>query len=166
MSRIVSHSHPPFLDLPVEGVIEHPQVPQRPVEELRPLLEAVLHYPTIVEFGWQQYTPYDPGEFGIDYIWVRTAEEPPEATPRDLWLLGGGCNSLGSNWGPNPDLPGCYMQLPDYEGPDRDRHDRVMALHKALEDGTFNDVLREAFGDHAAVTMRREGIHVEPCDHH
>jgi hypothetical protein len=144
----------PFLGLPVEGAAEY-GTRQRPVEELRPLFEAVLHDPTVIEFGWQQYTPYDPGAFGIRYIWVRTVEEPPTATARDLWLMDG-CPSLGETYGPNRE---------HYRGPDRGRFERVMALHHALEGGSFDDVLRQAFGDPTAVTVRRDGIRIAPCDH-
>ncbi|MGW3932911.1 hypothetical protein ACWECC_33180 [Streptomyces microflavus] len=146
--------HTPFLGLPVEGVAEY-GIQQRPAEELRPLFEAVLNDLTVVEFGWQQYTPFDPGSFGVRYLWVRTIEEPPAATERDLWLMEG-CPSLGDTYGPNRE---------HYRGPDRDRFERVMALHHALEEGGFDDALRQAFGDPTAVTVRRDGIRVALCDH-
>ncbi|MYV40186.1 hypothetical protein GT030_15265 [Streptomyces sp. SID1328] len=145
----------PFLGLPVKGAAEY-GTRQRPVEELRPQFEAVLHDPTVIEFGWQQYTPYDPGSFDICHIWVRTIEEPPAATVRDLWLVDGGCPSLGDIYGPNRE---------HYRGQNRSRFERVMGLHDALEGGGFDDVLRQAFGDPTAVVVRRDGIHVAPCDH-
>ncbi|MFD6500506.1 hypothetical protein [Streptomyces goshikiensis] len=40
-----------------------------------------------------------------------------------------------------------------------------MALHHALDWGGFDDVLRQAVSDPTAVTVRRDGIRVAPCDH-
>jgi hypothetical protein len=47
-----------FLGIPVEGDITagSTRVDQKPIEELQPLLQAVLDDPTIVEFGWRQGT--------------------------------------------------------------------------------------------------------------
>ncbi|MFI9771881.1 hypothetical protein ACIHJG_34205 [Streptomyces sp. NPDC052415] len=87
---------------------------------------------------------------------MRTVEEPPTATAQDLWLMDGGCPSLGDTYGPNRE---------HYQGPDQGRFERVMSLHHALEKGSFNDVLRQAFGDPTAVTVRRDSIRVAACDH-
>jgi hypothetical protein len=52
-----------------------------------------------------------------------------------------------------------------YVGPDEDRYDRVFALSLALAGGAFEDVLLDAFGDHAEVTVTRDGITVREYSH-
>jgi hypothetical protein len=49
-----------FFGIPVEGdiVFNDRRVTQRPIEDLQPLMQAVLDDPTIEWFGWRQYTPY------------------------------------------------------------------------------------------------------------
>lgn len=49
-----------FLGVPVTGDITEAEkrAPQRPLEELAPLMQAVIDDPEIVKFSWQQYTPY------------------------------------------------------------------------------------------------------------
>lgn len=45
------------------------------------------------------------------------------------------------------------------------RHERCAALAYAIESGAFDDVLLEAFGDHARVTVRRDRIVVDEYSH-
>lgn len=52
-----------------------------------------------------------------------------------------------------------------YEGPDEARFDRCMELNRALESGAFDNVLLEHFGDHAMITVRKDGIEVKFYDH-
>lgn len=52
-----------------------------------------------------------------------------------------------------------------YEGPDEARFDRVRALSQAIEGGAFEDVLLDAFGDHAEITVTRDGITVREYSH-
>lgn len=154
-----------FLGIPVEGDITAgaTRVEQKPIEELRPIMQAVLDDPTIVEFGWRQYTPYfndgDPCEFSAYGLWVRTdADQDVE----DLWAL-----EVGS---PHPSLGRRPYQwetreyLP-YEGPDEARYDRVRDLSSAIQGGAFEHVLLDAFGDHASITVRRDGIEVDFFEH-
>lgn len=164
-----------FLGIPVNGDITRGETrkDQRPIEELQPILQAVLDDPTIVEFGWRQYTPYfndgEPCTFSAHGTWVRTtaAEDADEYELE----LDGTHRSLG-------DEP--YVQVPKdgvgatnglkwvkgpYEGPDKDRYDRCHALRRAIEGGEFENVLLDAFGDHAEVTVRRDGIQIEFYSH-
>jgi hypothetical protein len=157
-----------FLGIPVEGDITQgaSRVEQKPIEELQPILQAVLDDPTIVEFGWRQYTPYfndgDPCEFDANGVWVRTAEDVDVEDHYELEM--DGHPSLGRiPWAVNPTTEE-YEPQP-YEGPDFARFDRCRELSRALERGAFDHVLIEAFGDHAAVTVRRDGIQVEFYDH-
>jgi hypothetical protein len=156
-----------FLGIPVEGDIQTPpRRNQRPVEELRPLLQAVLDDPTIVEFGWRQYTPYfndgDPCEFSAHGLWVRTKTDGDDKSPDDL--ESDGHQSLGKRPGSYDHETRQWISRP-YEGPDEARHDRVHALRNAIEGEQFEDVLLGAFGDHALVTVRRDGIQVDSYEH-
>lgn len=160
-----------FLGIPVHGDITRgaTRTEQKPIEDLQPILQAVLDDPTIVEFGWRQYTPYfndgEPCEFGVSGTWVRTtADKDAEEDELEMW----GHRSLGevtTEWAENPDTGRREKSGETYEGPDRARYDRCKALEKAVEGGAFEHVLLEAFGDHAEVTVRRTGIEVEFYSH-
>lgn len=158
-----------FLGIPVSGDITRgsTRVEQRPLEELSPILQAVLDDPTITEFGWTQYTPYfndgDPCEFGVHTCWFRTEDDDPDA---DRWNLEVGSShpTLGGRGYRYSQASGKYEDTP-YEGPDEARYDRCLGLARAVEGGAFENVLLEAFGDHAEVTVRRAGIQVDFYDH-
>lgn len=157
-----------FLGLPVDGNIIRPdsEKPQRPMEEFAPILQAVLDDPTIVEFGWRQYTPYfndgDPCVFGTSCIWARTTDDTDVDDLYDLEIdfshptLGERPTTY------NPETN--QYDTGDYVGPDA-RYDRCRALHKAVDGGEFYAVLLEAFGDHAEITVRRDGIKVDFYEH-
>ncbi|MEV0455923.1 hypothetical protein [Catellatospora methionotrophica] len=164
-------SHTSFLGIPVEGEITRSaRVPQRPLSELRPLLTAVLDDDEVVEFGWQQYTPYfndgDTCVFDAHSFWARTSAADDARADRrelevgrycDIHRTLGGHRLAESGEYPRPELP--------YEGADEERYRRVRALADAIDGGGFDDVLLEAFGDHATVTVRRSGITVEFYNH-
>ncbi len=159
-----------FLGIPVTGDITRgsDRVEQKPIEELQPILQAVLDDPTIVEFGWQQYTPYfndgEPCQFGANGTWVRTTADDDE-DELEMW----GHRSLGkvtTEWGDvDPETRRRVVVSETYEGPDRARFDRCKALEKAVEGGHFEHVLLDAFGDHANITVRRDGIEIEFYEH-
>ena len=161
-----------FLGIPVHGDITQGEnrKDQRPLEEFQPIVQAVLDDPTIVEFGWRQYTPYfndgDPCTFGVHGTWVRTtADEDVDEDKLEMW----GHRSLGKipgEWVDDPDRLGhTKWHAHPYEGPDEARYHRVKALEKAIEGGEFENVLLDAFGDHAEVTVRRDGIEIEFYSH-
>lgn len=161
-----------FLGIPVEGdIIRSDRKNQRPLEDFQPILQAVLDDPTIVEFGWRQYTPYfndgDPCTFGAHGTWVRTTtDQDADDDYLDVW---GSHPSLGQmtggEWVDNPDGYGRTKVGEKYEGPDEARYQRCKALEKAIDGGEFDDVLLNAFGDHANITIRRDGIEVEFYEH-
>lgn len=156
-----------FLGIPVQGDITPgaARVEQKPLEALRPTLQAVLDDPTIIEFGWRQYTPYfndgDPCEFSAHGLWVRTtADKDADEDELEMW----GHRSLGKR----PYTFNHETKSRDhgaYEGPDEARYNRCKALEAAIEGGHFERVLLEAFGDHAEVTVRRDGIEVSFYQH-
>lgn len=53
----------------------------------------------------------------------------------------------------------------DYVGPDEARYDRCRALADAIHSDAFDDVLLDAFGDHARITVTAHGITVEEYSH-
>lgn len=161
-----------FLGIPVNGDITRgsDRVEQKPIEELQPILQAVLDDPTIVEFGWRQYTPYfndgEPCTFSVHGTWVRTdADRDADEDELETW----GHRSLGkvtTEWGDvDPETKRRVVVSETYEGPDRARFDRCKALERAVEGGHFEHVLLDAFGDHAEITVRRAGIEVEFFEH-
>ncbi|MEU5945042.1 hypothetical protein ABZ793_05705 [Micromonospora sp. NPDC047465] len=156
-------SHVSFLGIPVEGEItQGHRVPQRPLEELRPLLRALLDDEAVTEFGWRQFTPYfndgEPCVFGVQDVWVRTTADGPQADPDDL--------CVGEYADRHPSLGGWASSRRDtYRGHDEARYLRAYAFAEALEQGGFDDVLLETFGDHADVIVRRAGIQVQYYEH-
>lgn len=176
-----------FLGIPVDGDIVRPksEVPQRPLADLAPMLQAVLDDETIAAFGWRQYTPYfndgDPCVFGVSGVWFARPEDLPadghsdadefedgeEFDKDDLTLysdhLGG---YSGGEWVPDPENARRQIRIGDeYEGPDQARYDRCQALDNAIDSDAFDAVLLEAFGDHAEITVKRDGITVEFYEH-
>jgi hypothetical protein len=157
-----------FLGIPVEGDINKgsKSTPPKPLSELEPLMRAVLDDPTMKAFGWNQYTPYfndgDPCVFSMSEPWFLTDADPDPDDVEDRYEFSVGSShpSLGKreyDWTNKVDLP--------YDGPDEQRYDRVAALARAIESGAFNDVLLEAFGDHAEVRISASGITVDTYHH-
>ncbi|MGR7002790.1 hypothetical protein ACU686_40405 [Yinghuangia aomiensis] len=158
-----------FLGIPVTGRINpgSTRVDQRPIEELQPIMQAVLDDPTIIEFGWTQFTPYfndgEPCEFGVSGFWVRT---DADADVDDTYELETdyqhpSLGKAGRRW---DEEARTFVDLP-YEGPDEARYRRCDALDTAIEGGAFENVLHAAFGDHAQITVRRDGIQVDAYSH-
>lgn len=160
-----------FLGIPIEGDINgaEKRVPQKPVSELEPLMRAVLDDPTIKAIGWSQYTPYfndgEPCVFNVYTPWFLTVDDPDPNDVEDdseyQVSYYSGHPSLGkreSDW--IGEWPNRVRFFRDYEGPDEARFHRCMALSDAIESGAFDDVLLAAFGDHAEIVARRDGITV------
>lgn len=156
-----------FIGIPVNGSITRGEtrVEQRPIEELQPVMQAVLDDPTVVAYGWTQYTPYfddgKPCTFCVNSLWVRTdSDREADQYELEMW----GHKSLGERpktWNHETNS----YDYGAYEGPDEARYDRCKQLEKAIEGGHFENVLLDAFGDHAEVTVRRDGIEIEFYQH-
>lgn len=153
-----------FLGIPVTGDINEgaQRANQKPLEELAPCIQAILDDGHVVEFGWNQYTPYfndgEPCVFGVGETWVRTDVDDPDEETYEFDIYShptlSGRKWNGNNYVPAPLTP--WQQ---------DLWGKFKALADALESGCFDDVLLAAFGDHAEVTVRRGGIEVETYDH-
>ena len=171
---------PSFLGIPVDGDIVRAdkKKDQLPLSDLAPLMQVVLDDDGIACFGWQQFTPYfndgDPCVFGVSSLWAARPEDvrgDSDDFDRDELEVEYGSH-LGSyegreEWVPDPADPVNRRVLAKrrYVGPDQARYDNCLALATALGSGSFDDVLLEAFGDHAEVTVRRTGITIEFCQH-
>jgi hypothetical protein len=159
-----------FLGLPVQGDVNNwnTRRTQRTIEEFAPSLQAVLDDPTIIEFGWEQYTPHfndgDACIFSVHYpIWFRTTADKDVD---DLYSLDIDENhpSLGK-MSYTYDAHTHKRIGKTYEGPDEARFNRCSELQTALLSGEFDDVLQNAFGDHAEITVRKDYISIESCSH-
>lgn len=169
-----------FFGIPIEGDVRFAESPvkQRPLEDLQPLLQALLDDPTIEWFGWRQYTPYfndgEPCVFSVDEA-LMVSLVPDQESRRQQSLNdddddddddsddindGVEYNRLlghrNRSWEKSPGT---------YTGPDEPRYDRCLALEQALASGAFDDVLLEHFGDHATVIVSREKITVKEYSH-
>jgi hypothetical protein len=164
-----------FLGIPVEGDITRGETrkEQKPIGELRPLLEAVLGDELIASFGWRQYTPYfndgDACVFSVHGFWVATVNDDPDTrTDNEDLYIGeyqyGAHKSLGQRQRRWSHDRGDVDLLP-YEGSNEATYDRCYELSRAIEGGHFDNVLLDAFGDHAEIKVTRDGITVDSYSH-
>lgn len=161
-----------FLGIPVHGDIHQSRdMPdQLPLEELSPLLQAVLDDPHVIELGWRQYTPYfndgEPCIFSAGHLWIRTNGDEEGLAPDELQLDDFESSCLRDReWVSSENgINGHYVP--------RKREPWQVALHEkgtdldhAIARGSFDAVLLKEFGDHAEITIRRSGIEIEFCEH-
>lgn len=164
-----------FLGIPIDGDITPGagRAEQQPIEDFAPILQAVLDDPTVVEFGWRQCTPYfndgEPCEFSAYGVWVRTTADSEDLDDDGLDVDYGHPSlgeMTGGAWVDDPENPGRRKKVGErYEGPDLARFERAKALGRAVDGGHFLNVLLDAFGDHARVTVRGDGIQVDFYEH-
>lgn len=167
-----------FFGVPITGEKNRgsePRVPQLPDTELAPLLQAVLNDPLVESFGWDQYTPYfndgEPCVFRAGAPWFRTVHDGSDVDQDTLEIRG---YSPHPTLGSIPDgwflknYPGDYPEgarageyIGDHEGTFR----ACMALNKAIQSGAFDDALLDHFGDHASITVSKDGIEIEFYEH-
>lgn len=151
-----------YLGVPVHGIIRENdafRITQKPVEELSPLMQAVLDDPNIVFFGWHQYTPYfndgDPCIFGVGEMYAVPLGENTDDVGEGYWSWQEKYGSIG----PYNTFWETYAQICP------DTYARVLALADAIESGAFNAALLELFGDHAEITVRKDEITIEEYSH-
>lgn len=161
-----------FLGIPVHGDIHQSrEMPnQLPLEELTPLIQAVLDDEHAVEFGWRQYTPYfndgEPCIFSAGYLWIRT-DGDEEGIPQDELQLDdyeGSC-LRDREWISDGRGHGGHYELRKREPWQVALYDKATLLHQALARGSFDAVLLKEFGDHAEITIRRSGIDIDFLNH-
>lgn len=168
-----------FLGITVEGdtiTYRRAVAPQRPLEDLAPLIRTLLGDEMLHSFGWNQYTPYfndgDPCLFGLGDPWFKTVndvepDDDEDEEGRDDFGIRYGHPSLGERkyeWATHVDGHRVKVFQP-YAGPNEALYTACVALADAFESEAFDDVLLEAFGDHAEVVVRRDGIRVDFYEH-
>lgn len=164
-----------FLGIPIEGDITEAdrRAKQRPLHEFSPIIQAVLNDPNIIEFGWSQYTPYfndgDPCVFSANGIWVRTkADVTPDDedfySTNESYALDSG-ESVLSNVKQWDSTARAHVTVKGLSPWIYAAYDKADALDTAVQGGAFDDVLQEAFGDHAEVTVAKDKITVERYSH-
>jgi hypothetical protein len=178
-------THTNFLGIPVQGDIDQggKRTPQKPLSELEPLIRAVLADEYIHSFGWTQYTPYfadgDPCVFSVGEPWFKSVDDVVgKKTDEDEDYDADDNDSFSVGYGRHPSLGEQdyeYENPRDFEnrrkvyGPYRGDHQESFAVCAALNDainsGAFEDVLLEAFGDHASVRVTATGITVDSYSH-
>lgn len=160
-----------FFGVPVYGDFDEgaTRVEQWPIEKFRPILRAVLDHPDFAAVRWTQYTPYfndgDPCTFSAckPGFLLNSDEEGTDGFDRYE-------NSVGRHpsLGEYPHVwdedARKYVRQP-YEGPDESRYLIFEAFSDAIESGHFENVLIDAFGDHAEVTITPDRIDVDHYSH-
>lgn len=150
-----------FLGIPVEGQIRSHghKFPQKSLEQFAELLEPVLYSVRVVELGWTQYTPYfndgDPCVFRVRDVWVRTTEDPPPTEDEGYYDYEG-MENLDVSWSLT-----FHPSLND----DSALGEAALRLGRKIDGGHFDDVLLQAFGDHALVILRKDYIRVDKYIH-
>lgn len=183
----MSRQHTSFLGIPVDGDITRgdKRVPQKPLSELEPLMRAVLADDFIDSFGWRQYTPYfndgEPCVFSVGDPWFRTTEDVTRKTAGsddededdyeddDSFSVSYGEHpTLGKQdytWDNPRDWENRRKVYGPYNGGYQQSYMVCAALSDAINSGAFEDVLLEAFGDHASVKVTASGITVDSYEH-
>lgn len=178
--------------LPISGDINHGSSDpgdQRPIEELAPIFQALLDDPNVVEFGWTQYTPYfndgDVCEFGVYEPWIRTVDDMDvddiyELEVSDVHPTLGNHSYVMRDKTPaeieverlrraTPSYPNPYVSTHTWDRVERktkypETYLRAKELH-AIQGGEYEWGMKAAFGDHAQVTVTRDGIQVDEYSH-
>lgn len=177
--------------IPIEGTITkgHSRIEQRPIEALRPLLEAVLAHDEVEAIRWRQYTPYfndgDECVFGVEADWdfvklrgvkedeteIDDEEEADFLEIIDPRIKGGKQQKYIPAVVRYDEISGRRREIEPARWEDvgvRERspaYDDLYALSHAIGSGHYDDALYELFGDHARVTVTREKIVVEEYSH-
>lgn len=165
--------------IPVHGDFHgESKVKQLPIEDLFPLVKALLDDKTITEFGWQQYIPGfndgDPCLFSINGLFCKVeipegqGEDEEDGYGHDGWDRDGGGNydryigegkyhweylQGNGTWSAVWSRLGSTQVFDGYTGPDPARYERIEALLKAVDGGQFDHALEEKFGYNVEITF-------------
>lgn len=170
-----------FMGIPISGDVEkglRGRTDQLTQEEFAALVKPLLDDPNIVELSWRQYTPYfndgDVCEFTVYDLSLRTVWDSEDAD-RDELCANKYHKSIGNlvykyDDEPTEDRWGrVYRQgrYVDAENPhfDADRLAKAEALSAAMANGSTDNLLYDLFGDHATVTVTRDGIAIDYYEH-
>jgi len=175
-----------FMGLPIQGEFSpEKQISQLPVEQLYPIVQAVLNDPDVERFGWRQHIPSfndgEPCEFTVGDFWVQPAdsirgseedcrycgssEHPCDCEPETVF----GFPEYGSDtvfgrmeysWADDPETGTRKYNDPTYEGPDPERYERLHALYCAIEGGQFDHALQEQFGNNIRISISKHLVEI------
>jgi len=181
-----------FLGIPIIGtpMAGSTRVEQYPQEDFEEIVARVLANKFFHDFGWTQYTPYfndgEPCEFGANGFWIRTVKDAPIPTgsftfqkkededdedPEDgldekfAPDAFRGHPSLGKLDYPNDYWVNNVRQEGVYVGDRMNDFYLAKELQKAVEEGHFENVLLDLFGDHCQVKVSRTGITIDEYSH-
>lgn len=158
---------------------------QRPLSDLRPVFEALLADERVIEFGWEQYTPYfndgDVCEFSVGDTWIRTVDDEDVEDLYDLRVDNSHPTLGDMEWRKMTDeeyalkviehknrgwwgTPHNYAHFPKPGGA---KYPDLLELVKKLDvqAAKYEDAMYDAFGDHAQVTVTKTGIQIDEYDH-
>lgn len=114
------------------------------------------HCPEVNVIKWTQYTPYfndgDTCEFSVN--------DPVFSNTTDVENL----SVYGEYGGDDADV-WCECGSRRMNDAPAHLHEYIRALDKFLLSKELESVMKDVFGDHATVTVTREGIEVEEYDH-
>lgn len=154
------------MGMPVSGDIhEAHRDDQRPVSELQDVFLALVNHPKVVDFGWAQYTPYfndgDTCEFSVGGPWLRTIDDidPDDDDFSHYDYEIEFHPTLGSRvW--DSEARKLVTTKPKYP-------DVAELVNKLLDiqNGCYENDLLNTFGDHAMITVTKNGITVDEYSH-
>lgn len=172
--------------MPIKGGKIHGRnvVEQKPLDDLKQVFLDLLADPNVVEFGWTQYTPHfndgDICEFSVGQSWVRTVSDGEDADHFDL-EVGDFHPSLGTQrcvagklteeerQAYRTENHTSYAPVDKWERiPQECKYPETAELASKLTDiqlGCYENAMLEAFGDHAEVTVTREGFQIDEYYH-
>jgi hypothetical protein len=175
-----------FLGVPIIGTVNlgSNAGTHKTREDVAELIKPLLADDFIHSFGWQQFTPYfndgEPCIFRARGFWVRTVKdvdiEQADATCRRCGSECSTCEEID----PDDDdlfIIDDYTKHPtlgsrpwtngrSYQGTEEERFIRALIVSEALETSQYQRALVDLFGDHAEVTVTREGIKITDYSHH
>lgn len=139
------------------------------------LIRELAADPNVVEFGWEQYTPYfndgDVCEFSVRDLWLRTTEDDADVDRFNLEV-----SSYHPTLGTQKYIPGervpvrygvGYTHAPgrfeNKDGMFPETYNRADKLATVLQNNEVT--LLNWFGDHAQITVTAFGIQVDEYDH-
>lgn len=181
--------------IPINGepYEEQPPVQQRPISDLEPVFRALLDDPNVHSFGWRQYTPYfndgDTCEFRVREPWLRTVDDVDRDDLSDCdFEIDSSHPTLGDHdevrretteeekqayrdrfKGSGWEGYRSYVPMHTWDHvPRTPKYPETLARAEKLSDiqlYEFEYAMKQAFGDHARVTVTRDGITIDEYDH-
>jgi hypothetical protein len=168
-----------FLGIPVEGHIHRRDkntTAQISKEEFGEILAKVIKDERVEAVKWRQYTPYfndgDPCEFGVHEPTFKFTGV--DIDPEDTDYGDGFMSTYSFDYHPElkkmlgapsrswkADEKGEWRHTPD----DQEFARAVYRLSSTIEGGSAYDVLMDAFGDHAEITVYSDRIVVDEYSH-